>query len=200
MEVADRDAVHCGVVPGVSVDFAHRCAISLLNARVPFVAEFRSAQADVKIPVPFAFMGNAKRELRVVTLLPDGRRHIVHCAAPGLNISVPPTGLDGIGEWDYLRNSERLICLDTQSLDRPIQTTQSMIHPHRLTPNCPSSGRRIFVVLTLSPRGEVEDVRVLKRISPEDQKWVEEAKQKLRFSPAFLFGRPVRVYFYTVLE
>ena len=199
MEVADRGAVHCGVVPGVSEDFAHRCAIALLNAGVPFVTEFRSAHSDVKIPVPFAFMGNAKRELRVVTLLPDGRRDVEHCAAPGLNISVPPTGLDGIGEPDYRLNTERLICLDPQSLDRPVQTTQSMIHPHRLTPNCPS-GRRISVVLTLSPRGEVEDVRALERLTPDDQKRVEEAKQKLRFSPAFLFGRPVRVYFYTVLE
>jgi len=47
----------------------HRCAIAQLNARVPFVAEFRSAQADVKIPVPFAFIGNSKQQLRVVTLL-----------------------------------------------------------------------------------------------------------------------------------
>jgi hypothetical protein len=76
---------------GVSEDFVHRCAIALLNARVPFVAEFRSAQTDVKIPVPFAFIGNSKRELRVVTLLADGRRHIELCAAPGRTAHRPDT-------------------------------------------------------------------------------------------------------------
>jgi hypothetical protein len=194
-EVAGREAVQCGVVPFVSEDFAHRCAIALLNSQIPFIAEFRSPQTDVKTPVPFAFIGNWKRELRVVTLLPDGRRHIELCAAPSLSVSFSGPGVD-----DFLPNTERLICLDAQSLDRPVQTTQSMIHPHRLTPNCPSSGRRISVVLTLSARGEVEDVHPLERLSPDDQKRVEEAKQKLRFSPAILFGRPVRVYFNTVLE
>src|SRR6266705_725949 len=79
-QVADREAMQCGVVPAVSDDIAHRCAIALLNARVPFIAEFRSAQADTKIPVPFAFIGNSKRELRVVTLLADRRRRIELCA------------------------------------------------------------------------------------------------------------------------
>jgi hypothetical protein len=194
-EVAGREAVQCGVVPFVSEDFAHRCAIALLNSQIPFIAEFRSPQTDVKTPVPFAFIGNSKRELRVVTLLADGRRHIELCAAPGLDVSISPPGID-----DFSPNTERLICLDAQSLDRPVLTTQSMIHPHRLTPNCPSSGRRIFVVLTMSPRGEIEAIRALQRLTPDDQTRVDEAKQKLRFSPAFLFGRPVRVYFNTVLE
>lgn len=190
-ELAGREAVQCGVVPFVSEDFAHRCAIALLNARVPFIVEFRSPQKDA----PFAFIGNSNQELRVATLEAGRRPHVETCAAPGLDVEIRSPGVD-----TFLPNTERLICLDAQSLDRPIQTTQSMIHPHRLTPNCPIPGRRISVVLTLSARGEVEDIRPLQRVSPEDQKLVEEAKQKLRFSPAFLFGRAVRVYFYTVLE
>ena len=196
--LAGEGAVACGTVPStVSEHQAHRCAIALLDSAVSFFVVFENRQVGFDVTAPFALVGSPSQELKVVTAAKT-----IHCAAPGLSVTPPGGVVDNIGE-PPLRNIERLRCLNEQEKKHPVAVTHSMIHPHRVSRST-TNARRLFVAILISESGEVESITPIRPLTAsltgEEQARLDEAKQTLRFTPAWQFGRPVRAQYFTVLD